>query len=113
MTEQIINGQFAKDNTGKIITLDDTNTVIEQIKLALTIPKGNFELNTELGSSIYDLDLNSVNDDVVFSMVCQLLLPFTNVEVSKASILSNDNSHLYLSLELNINNTDFTIDIYN
>lgn len=104
MTTKLSYGDYEIDSRGRLIQIDGIEEIAQQAMIRLTIPKGSFVYNPELGSELHTVDLNQCDDSLLYAMVCDALAPITSLEVvSVKRAISEEHDKLSITIESKIN----------
>lgn len=110
MAIKLINGEYQTDENGNLIEVDGYEEIAQQALIRLIVPKGSFSYNKELGSELYSVDLNSCNDDMLYSIVCDALAPMYEIDVQSVSRKkSNQGDLLILEIQIKIQKKDIIL----
>lgn len=110
MTTKLLNGEYQTDENGNFIEVDGYEELAQEALIRLTMPKGSFSYNKELGSELYNVDLNLCDDDTLYSIVCDALAPMYEIEVQSVSRRkSNQNDILILEILIKIQKKDIIL----
>lgn len=107
MTTKLTHGDYQSDTRGNLIQIDGTQEIAQQAMIRLTIPKGSFAYNPELGSELHTVDLNQCDDNLLYAMVCDALAPIPSLDVvSVKRTISEERDTLIITIEAKISGKD-------
>lgn len=112
MTTKLTHGDYRVDTRGNLIQIDGIEEIVQQAMIRLTIPKGSFCYNPELGSDLHTVDLNQCDDNLLYAMVCDALAPMSYIDViSVKRTISGERDSLIITIETKINGKDTTLSL--
>ena len=95
MDTALFNGDFLCDSRGFPITISGINEILQRILIRLSVKKGKFVYDKDLGSELYKLDINEENAEArALSLVREALSDIKNIKVKEVSII-DPNSYEY------------------
>lgn len=99
----LFNGDFLCDSRGFPIEISGTDELLQQAILRLSIKKGSFAYDRNLGSKLYKLNPLEENlKSKAASLIKEALNDMENVSLDDVSVISENNS-LILNISLSIN----------
>ena len=107
MDTAISNGDFMLDSNGIPISIYGIQEILQRALIRLTVRKGSFIYDTNLGSDLYKLKktTSTSNKSRALSMVKEALKPMSNVLVDDVSTeFINSSENLKLNVVLRVNN---------
>ena len=107
MDTAISNGDFMLDSNGIPISIYGIQEILQRALIRLTVRKGSFIYDTNLGSDLYKLKKTSSTNikSRALSMVKEALKPMSNVLVDDVSTeFINSSENLKLNVVLRVNN---------
>ena len=106
MDTALFNGDFLCDSRGFPIKISGVNEILQRILIRLSVEKGKFIYDRNLGSELHKLDINEGNANArALSLVREALSDVRNVVVKEVSII-NPNSEEYAEKIGSINKAD-------
>lgn len=113
MTAKISDGNYTFDSCGNLLEADTNEELLQRAYFRLTAHYGEFELDRQLGSELYKMDLANTSDDIIFSHIVEVLMPISEIDVTAVEkvISSNDNGGnlILLTVYLRLNNSENAI----
>lgn len=110
MTPKLENGVFVTDTLGNLIDLSDAEAILQQVIILLSIKKGSFSINPNLGSDLLNADLNQCSEEYLFQIISDSLLKIPKVKVLKVTRTAvSENHKLSLSINLIVNKQEYSI----
>lgn len=109
------NGDFVRNPFGHPVTLNGYNELLQQILIRLSIKKGSFELDKELGSNIYRLkSANSTilnNEALIYAR--EALMAMENIQVISADVemLNTDSAIVTVRVKLDDATADVSFEV--
>lgn len=82
MDNLLANGDMVLNHCGDVQSVDGLKEIIQRVLIRLTVRKGNFPYDPQLGSELYHLDLHSTDDFTLLSIVREALAPIDEVVVT-------------------------------
>ena len=108
MDTALKDGDFYLGTTGKPIVISGIKELLQRVLIRLTVKKGSFIYDKNLGSNLYTL--KNTNKDIknqAIIMVKEALVDIREIEVDDISVKFTDNSeNLKLNVLLSINNNN-------
>ena len=107
MDTAISNGDFMLDSNGIPISIYGIQEILQRALIRLTVRKGSFIYDTNLGSDLYELKKTTSTNikSRALSMVKEALKPMSNVLVDDVSTeFINSSENLKLNVVLRVNN---------
>lgn len=107
MDTAISNGDFMLDSNGIPISIYGIQEILQRALIRLTVRKGSFIYDTNLGSDLYELKKTTSTSikSRALSMVKEALKPMSNVLVDDVSTeFINSSENLKLNVVLRVNN---------
>lgn len=107
MDTAISNGDFMLDSNGIPISIYGIQEILQRALIRLTVRKGSFIYDTNLGSDLYKLKKTASTNikSRALSMVKEALKPMSNVLVDDVSTeFINSSENLKLNVVLRVNN---------
>ena len=108
MDTAISNGDFMLDSNGIPISIYGIQEILQRALIRLTVRKGSFIYDTNLGSDLYKLKKTASTNikSRALSMVKEALKPMSNVLVDDVSTeFINSSENLKLNVVLRVNNS--------
>lgn len=113
MDTALKDGDFYLGTTGKPIAISGIKELLQRVLIRLTVKKGSFIYDKDLGSDLYTL--KNTNKDIknqAIIMVKEALADMREIEVEDISIKFTDSSeNLKLNVLLSINNNKEEVEI--
>ena len=113
MDTALKDGDFYLGTTGKPIAISGIKELLQRVLIRLTVKKGSFIYDKDLGSNLYTL--KNTNKDIknqAIIMVKEALADMREIEVEDISIKFTDSSeNLKLNVLLSINNNKEEVEI--
>lgn len=114
MDTAISNGDFMLDSNGIPISIYGIQEILQRALIRLTVRKGSFIYDTNLGSDLYELKKTTSTSikSRALSMVKEALKPMSNVlvdDVSTEFIKSSENLKLNVVLRVNNNKKEMEV----
>ena len=105
MDTALSNGDFLCDSRGFPVQISGNDEILQQILIRLSIKKGSFAYNRDLGSELYKLNIYDENvSDKAKVLIEESFNDMQNVFVkSVLAELSEDQTNLILNIELSLN----------
>lgn len=75
-------GDYAVDSHGILLKATSDEEIVQRAMILLTMPKGSFGYNKQLGSELSTVDLNNCDDNTLFAIVADALEPIEDLEVN-------------------------------
>lgn len=114
MDTYLSNGDMEFDLLGDVKKVSGLREIIQRINIRLKMKKGSFPYNVYLGSELYSLDINSLDDIKLKSIVESALSDMDNVIVNDVEkMVDFKNKILYLTVYLNISGETILVEIKN
>lgn len=90
------NGDYKKSLNGLPISITGRAEIIQRVRICLQVPRGSFLHNKEFGSRFFELkdQKESATDSKAFSMAEQALENISQVKVTSASVVFDDDYNL-------------------
>ncbi len=106
MDTAINKGDFLLDSSGLPISISGVQEILQRAIIRLTVRKGSFVYDTDLGSNLYKLKAGSANiKSEALNMVKEALKPMSNIFVENVSTeFVNSGENLRLNVIISINN---------
>lgn len=82
MDNLLANGDMVLNHCGDVQSVDGLKEIIQRVLIRLTVRKGNFPYDPDLGSGLYQLDLHTTDDFTLLSVVREALAPIGEVVVT-------------------------------
>ena len=113
MDTALKDGDFYLGTTGKPIAISGIKELLQRVLIRLTVKKGSFIYDKDLGSDLYTL--KNTNKDIknqALIMVKEALADMREIEVEDISVKFTDSSeNLKLNVLLSINNNKEEVEI--
>ena len=113
MDTALKDGDFYLGTTGKPIAISGIKELLQRVLIRLTVRKGSFIYNKNLGSNLYTL--KNTNKDIknqAIIMVKEALADMKEIEVDDISVKLIDNlENLKINVLLSINNNKEEVEI--
>lgn len=113
MDTALKDGDFYLGTTGKPIAISGIKELLQRVLIRLTVKKGSFIYDKDLGSDLYTL--KNTNKDIknqAIIMIKEALADMRKIEVEDISIKFTDSSeNLKLNVLLSINNNKEEVEI--
>lgn len=105
MDTALSEGDFLINSKGHPISIDGASELIQQALIRLSVKKGSFTYDKELGSNLYKLKTSYKNDtelkQAILIYAKEALEPMKNVKITGLSIEhQNDGENLEITFEL-------------
>lgn len=106
MDTAINNGDFLLGYDGLPMSISGVQEILQRALIRLTVKKGSFIFDTNLGSNLYKLKAGSRNiKNEALSIVKEALEPMQNVSVDDLAVESvNFGENLKMNIILSVNN---------
>ena len=106
MDTAINKGDFLLDSSGLPISISGVQEILQRAIIRLTVRKGSFVYDTDLGSNLYKLKAGSANiKSEALNMLKEALKPMSNIFVENVSTeFVNSGENLRLNVIISINN---------
>lgn len=114
MDTAISNGDFMLDSNGIPISIYGIQEILQRALIRLTVRKGSFIYDTNLGSDLYKLKKTASTNikSRALSMVKEALKPMSNVLVDDVSTeFINSSENLKLNVVLRVNNSKKEVEV--
>ena len=114
MDTAISNGDFMLDSNGIPISIYGIQEILQRVLIRLTVRKGSFIYDTNLGSDLYKLKKTTSTSikSRALSMVKEALKPMSNVLVDDVSTeFINSSENLKLNVVLRVNNSKKEVEV--
>lgn len=116
MDTALSNGDFLKNSKGMPVMIDGTNELLQRALIRMTVKKGSFTYDKELGSELYKLKTSYKNDDIlkekVLIYIKEALLPMKEVSVVDATLERQSNmENLNITVYLTVVNKPTEIEV--
>lgn len=107
------NGQHAVDDLGAPIEIFDTSEIIQRAIIRLSVKKGSFPHDPELGSELYKLHRSNskTTQNEALSYVQEALRPIPEIEVLSAHCSFPYRELLKLEIEIKYNKNILQIEV--
>lgn len=106
MDTALSNGDFLVNSRGRPISISGVQEILQRVLITLSVRKGSFIYDLNLGSDLYKLKFINTNLQYkAFLIVREALLNIPEVKVENVKIdLYNNNENMNLTVFLTVNN---------
>lgn len=105
MDTALLNGDFLCDSRGFPIKIFGTNELLQRVFFRLSIKKGSFIYDRNLGSELYKLNIYEENiESKAMALIKEALIDMENVIVKDVLAELIDDTSLKLDILLSLNN---------
>lgn len=113
MDTAINNGDFLLNSVGKPFIISEEKEILQQVLIRLTVKKGSFIYDPNLGSNLYTIKPSQGNiNNRVLSIVREALAPMSKIIVDNVNInLNNNGENLDLKVFISIDNKKREVEI--
>lgn len=115
MDTQIKDGDFVLDGRGRPVVVTGLKEILQQIMIRLTVKKGSFVYNPNLGSDLYKLyQYSSELESRAFLMVHEAISDMEDVFLENVTITQDDNdslTNLKVTVSINSNKEELEVSL--
>ena len=112
MTPKLQNGDYCFDERGRLLEARGDEALLEEAIVRLRARKGRFPLDPELGSRLYELDLNTAGPAEAEALVAEALAPMNGVELTGVETNTDPAAgRLSLTVRLRIKGRDAVLEL--
>lgn len=115
MDTQIKDGDFVLDGRGRPVVVTGLKEILQQIMIRLTVKKGSFVYNPNLGSDLYKLyQYSSDLESQAFLMVHEAISDMEDVFLENVTITQDDNdsiTNLNVTVSINSNKEELEVSL--
>ena len=101
MDAKLKDKDICTDSTGEYVMIDGIEEIIQRAVISLTVPKGSFVYDKNLGSDYNDFKANDIKQAEM--IINESLVNMGNVYIKVKSI-SNEGNKINMSITVNYNN---------
>lgn len=108
------NGNMVSDYDGSVRTITGIAELVQAAMIRLTMRRGSFPYQSELGSRLFDMDIHHATEESVWSVVEEALQGMEEVTVLGVKRrIDPKEQRLYLTIDLQINGEEQQITVTN
>lgn len=108
----LLDGDMAADYNGDMQSVKGLKEILQRAMIRLTVKKGSFAYQSDLGSELYHLDLYRIDDFLLFSYVSEALKEIQEITVMEVEKkIDYEEKVLYLTVYLKVSGEDAILEI--
>lgn len=114
MDNLLIDGDMIPDFAGDVQKIRGYKEIIQRAMIRLTMKKGSFAYQPELGSRLHHLDIHKIDQFTLLSIVSEALADMEEITVLDVERTVNQSEKiLYLTVYLQINGQNAMLEVKN
>lgn len=112
MDNLLVNGDMVMSADGSPEMISGLQELIQRAMLRLTMAKGAFAYQTELGSTLFDMDLDNTDEFALLACIREALSDLTEITVTGVEkSVDRGEQILYITVYMNVSGKDAMLEL--